>query len=118
MSDPIIAQCNVIATLDAYFQLCQAPFIPHILENETYIMCVLEEMGVSKEECSSADQLRIKYQTLPLYGMKYSKELLFVMGNILNEYNTSKGYLRMLESTPIYDSYEDKMKAILDEEEN
>jgi hypothetical protein len=116
--DPRMAKSNMIATLDAYFQNCQAPFIPFILENESAILKLMLESGVEVEECASADDLRIKYETIAFKGMDYSANLLFFMGNLLTKWNTERGYFRMLETSQIYDTFEDKMQAILDEEEN
>jgi len=116
--DPQMAKSNMIASLDAYFQNCQAPFIPFVMQNEKIIIKLMKESKVGDEECVSADDLRIKYEILPLKGMNYSANLLFFMGNLLTKWNTERGYFRMLETSQVYDTFEDKMQAILDEEEN
>jgi hypothetical protein len=114
----MMAKSNMIASLDAYFQNCQAPFIPFVLQNEQVILELMKEAGVTTEECNSVDDLRKKYETIPQKGMQYSSNLLFFMGNILTKWNTEKGYFRMLDTSQVYDSFEEKIKAILDEEEN
>lgn len=116
--DPLKAKSDMIAALDAYFQTCQAPFIPFILDVPDKIIELMKESGVKLEECDNVNNLRMKYETLPQNGMKYTPELLFFMGNILTKWNMEQGYFRMLENYDIYDTFEDRMKAIEDEEEN
>lgn len=116
--DPMIAQSNMVASLDAYFQNCQSPFVPFLLQNEELVLKLMSEAGVEEEECGSVDKLRVMYETLPQRGMKYSSDMLFFMGNLLTKWNTEKGYFRMLETSKVYDTYDEKLRSILDEEEN
>ena len=116
--EPRIAKSNMIATLDAYFQNCQAPFMPYVEKENEKIVKLMRIGGVIEEEVKDATDLIHKYQNLPIYGLKYTSELLFFMGNILNRWNTEKGYFRLLSKNPEFDTEEDVMDWVLANEEN
>lgn len=115
MSNPQIAKSNMVASLDAYFQNSQAPFVPFITANAKAILEQSQEFGL---ELTSIKVLINYFYLLPQRGMLYNSEMLFFMGNLLTEWNMQHGYFRMIEISKEYHSEDDQIADILDDESN
>lgn len=115
IGNPDIAKSNMVASLDAYFQNSQAPFVPFLIANETDL---LKKAKLFEIDLTNITELLDYYRLLPEKGMIYTSQMLFYMGNLLTEWNMASGYFRMVEISKEYHSEDDHIADILDDESN
>jgi len=96
MDDPLRAKIEYISSLDAYYQVSQAPF-------ESYL---------KSEFPTTADEIIKKYDDVGITGRDMKELELYEMGTYLNKWNTRQGFMRLGDTVTEFDDPFDKIKFI------